>query len=269
MPWPQFTPVPTLENPGPFRPAADLLRDIIDECNGWLATHVPQPPPILPPGTPPPLYPATEFERWQRIRADASMDLANFDHHHLRQFVNPNGTAANNAILDTPWGHVDGCRKIVCETLPSMPDLITAIDFVDHLGGGGVHIPPIVTIDPPAPIVTGNWPDVGFGTPAITARRHLDAIRSHAIGQLLRRDLSPTLRRAYEKLVIEVMLDRSNVEHGSLRKYVKADGSAAVKNGLQKAWTHVAKAFVTVSTPPVRGARVNAARKLVSHVDAS
>lgn len=262
MAWPDFTPIATPEIPYP-KSARFMLEQIISRCDGWLATH-----PVDPPGTPvipPPAIPASERQRWERIRTDAQLCLANSPHdgHHL--FIDDNGQPKPNTALNTPWEHVRQCRLRVYQAAPSMLDLEMAIDYIDHLGGGGI-IGASMTLQPPTQVFTGRWPDFGVGEPMITARTYLDAILAHCVGQLTRAALSAPLRKAYLELTFDAFLDRSNVAHGKLRTYVRQNGTAACAGGLRVAWLDVGRALEVLNAYTVTATDVATARKLVQHV---
>jgi len=257
MAWPDFTIAPDKPT------ARTILTHIIMRSDGWLATHAPDPD-GTPAPTPRPGIPGTERQRWQRIREDAEMDRGNIDHPRLRDKVDAQGNAANGGTLDLPWNQVFQARACIYKPAPSMGDLQAAIEFVDHLGGGGVGGNSNQS-PPPDPIVTGLWPDVAYGMPKVTARQYLDAILSHAVGHLVQPTLSSPLRSAYEKLALDTVLDRANVAHGKLRNFVKASGKSAVGGGLRMAWNHVREALVILNGNTVGTAQVAQARKRVRH----
>ena len=257
MPWPDYTPAPN-------RPTARmLLTQIINRSSGWLATL---PPDVNPPEPADrPGVPATQRQRWQRIWEDARMDRDNVDHPNLRSKVDPDGNAVGGGTLESPWNDVRDCWVKVNPAAPSMEDLAYAIGYIDHIGVGGLDYASVVTIEPPAQVVTGRWPDVAFGDPLVTARRYLDAIRAHVVGQLLQDGLSAALQKAHVKLLIDVVLDRANVAHGNLRKFVKPDGTGVTKASPKAAWGHVRKALELLNATTVGVPQVAAAYKLVRH----
>lgn len=257
MAWPQYSPSSTQPT------AATLLQQIIQRCDGWLATH---PLDVNPPPLPvAPGLPVTERQRWEWIRSSAQMDLTNTAHPLLRDYVDPMGAPEPpHTTLTDPWQDVMDCRGQIVRGTVTMDNLRAAIEFIDHLGGG---VPPsgAQASPPPDQPVTGRWPDVGFSAPMITARTYHGAILAYAVGELLRTTLPAARRNALEVLAGEVLMDRANVPHGMLRKFVKPDGTGVGATGLKRAWKHLVDALKVVNALSVSNADLAKARKLVRH----
>lgn len=262
MAWPDFVPVPTPQIPFPV-PARRMLDQIVMRSEGWLATH-PQDPPETP-IVPPPAIPASERQRWQRIHDDALQCYVNQPaHHHHGDFIDTAGNAAPGERLDTPWEQVRQCRMRVLLAAPTMFDLEMAIDYIDHLGGGGAPAAPL-TLMPPAVAATGRWPDFRPRANLYTARTILDAILSDAVGALGRPGLPSAMRASYLELLRLAFLDRSNVAHDYLRKLVRPDGRAAQVDGLRTAWRDAAEALELLNGYTVTASHVEKACRKLKH----
>lgn len=117
MPWPQFAPEGEAS-------AATYLEAIIAHCEARLL--------LLPPN------PNNQFvQKWTAIHDAAAKDLANIDHGRLRLRVTAAGDDAVPNGRTTAWNDVRNAYTTVTAPAPQIAELTSALESIDHMGGGG------------------------------------------------------------------------------------------------------------------------------------
>jgi len=125
MAWPSHLPA------GQIFPARALQDDIIMTCQTRLAD---------------PALAGSMRVIYDLILAHAYLDRHNHAHGLLRDFVKSNGDgvgangAAKTANLDAAWGNVMNAYNNVMLPSPTLVELQTALNGIDHGGGGGVVV---------------------------------------------------------------------------------------------------------------------------------
>ena len=119
MAWPSHT------KAGEMFTADQLLQDIIFVCQMRLDS-----------GGLPPLYESY----YGLILSHAQLCGVNHAHGLHRDFIRPDGSGEPPmpaTKLDAAWDHVNAAHALVTAPAPPLSDLMSALDEIDHGGGGG------------------------------------------------------------------------------------------------------------------------------------